>query len=768
MQSRKLLTILPLLLLLAACNRDPRAQAEHSVEQGNKFYNKGKYHEAMIMYQRAMKADMRYGDAYYRMALADLKLGGYGDAVRMLRRAVELLPNNADAITQLGNLMLLSAAADKAHTALSEKECLDMVDKLLKLDPNSFDAHRILGQVDMVLHHQPADAVKEFEIANRIKPNQADLVLMYFQALVQNNQFAVGEKLIQDLIANQKTYAPAYDVLYISYMRLKRADDAEKILRLKTENNPQNASYLIQLASHYYLSNRRQDLNQVIQTLGDEKKYPDGHLLAGDFFFFRAREYDHAESQYQAAIQAFPKQKPMYEKRLVELYALSGKRQEANNLLATLLKENPKDSDAIAMRAALMLSTGDRQQINMAANDLQALVAKSPQNHLLQFNLARALIAKGDVEATRLHLEQAVKIRADFIAAREILARIYLSKGDGSKALKAAEDIIVYDRGNLQAHLIRSSALLFLGDRDKAREELDFIGRAYPQNPEARYQVGILALQEKDYKKAQGVFTDLYKANPQDRRGLIGMTETMVAEGHLPEAVKEMEAAVNREPERRDLKLFLANLYKRAERYEDSIRIYQFLLDKEPKNPDILWRYAETLRLKGDVNASMENFRKCSQNAPADTMCLMLLGMELQGTGRDDQAVPIYEQILRIDPNHAVALNNLAYIKAQEGLDLDNALTMAQRAVQHSPQQLDFSDTLGWIYIKKNLTEQAIRIFSDLSSKDPKNSTFHFHYGMALAQKGDKPGAKKEFNRALELKPSKDEESRIHEQLQKL
>ena len=80
------------------------------------------------------------------------------------------------------------------------------------------------------------------------------------------------------------------------------------------------------------------------------------------------------------------------------------------------------------MRAALMLTTGNRDQINMAANDLQALVTKTPKNHLLHFNLARALIAKGDIDAARLQLEEAIKLRPDFVAAREMLARIYLAK----------------------------------------------------------------------------------------------------------------------------------------------------------------------------------------------------------------------------------------------------------------------------------------------------------------------------------------------------
>lgn len=767
MQHRKLLVFLPLLLILPSCSRDPKARAQRLVDQGNKFFNKGKYKEAAIMYRQSFQKDLRFGEAYYRLALTDLKLGAYGDAVHMLQRAVDLQPTNVDAITKLADLYLLASTQDRTHSAAEEKDAKDMVDKLLKMDPRSYDAHRILGEIAL-LHRQPAEAVKELALANQIKPYQQNVVLTYFQALVQNDQFADGEKLAHDMIAKDPSYAPIYDVLYLQYMRLKRPEDGEKILKLKCDNNPQRANYLMQLAAHYYLQNRRSDMDAVIQRVTDEKKYPEGHLLAGDFFYFRAREYDHAEMQYEAAIKAFPKDKAIYQKRLVELNATLGKKQEANQLIAAILKDNPKDNDAIAMRAALMLTTGDRQQINMAANDLQSLVSKTPGNHLLQFNLARALIAKGDIEGARLHLEEAVKIRTDFIAAREILARIYLSKGDPGKALKAADEIIVFDRGNLQAHLTRSSALLALQDRDKAREELDFIAKAYPQNPEARYQVGYLALQDKDYKKAEQVFGDLYKASPNDRRGLIGVTETMAAQGRIADAIKEFEKAIQREPERRDLKLYVANLYKRAERYDEAIKIYQMLLDKEPKNPDLLFREAETLRLKGDLNASMDNFRKCSQAAPADTTCLTLLAMILQGTGRDDQAKPIYEQILKITPDHPVALNNLAYIKAQEGVDLDQALTMAQRAVQKAPGSLDLNDTLGWVYIKKNLSENAVHIFSDLVQKDPKNPTFHYHYAMALAQKGDKPSAKREYETALQDKPSKAEEQAIHEQLQKM
>jgi len=386
----------------------------------------------------------------------------------------------------------------------------------------------------------------------------------------------------------------------------------------------------------------------------------------------------------------------------------------------------------------------------------------------LRFNLGRALVAKGDTEAARLQLEEAIKIRSDFILARELLARIYLGKGDAARALKEADDIIALDRNNLQAHLIRSNSLLGVGDKDKAHQELDAIIRAFPQNPDARYQVGYLAWLEKDYPRAGQVFGDLHKESPSDFRGLVGVVETLASENRMSDAIKQMQGAIEREPHRRDLKLALANLYVRAERYDDAIQIFEALLQTDPKSADLLFRVAETQRRKGDLNQAMEGFRRASQAAPNDTNSLLQLGLLMDSMGKRDQSKPIYERILKIQPDHAVALNNLAFIKAEEGVDLDLALTMAQRALQKAPNLTEISDTLGWIYIKKNLSEDAVRVFHDLVTKVPKNATYHYHFGMALLQKGDKPSAKKELETAMTNNPSKDEASKIRELLTKI
>ena len=128
----------------------------------------------------------------------------------------------------------------------------------------------------------------------------------------------------------------------------------------------------------------------------------------------------------------------------------------------------------------------------------------------------------------------------------------------------------------------------------------------------------------------------------------------------------------------------------------------------------------------------------------------------------------MYEATLKLDPNNVVALNNLAFLIAENGGDLNDALTKAQHAKQLLPNLSEISDTLGWIYLKKNLYDSAIDIFKELVSKQPGQSTFHYHLGMALSQKGDRSRALEQLKDALKYNPPKDEKDKIQQLINRL
>jgi tetratricopeptide (TPR) repeat protein len=767
MQRLGRLFLVVLLVSAAACSRDPIQQSNNLVENGNKFFAKEKYREASIMYRKALQKNAKNGEAYYRLGLTELKLGNPSQAVGALRRALDIRPNNTDAATKLADIYLLAYAADPQRGKPALTEIKQISDSLLKRDPKSFDGLRFAGYLALA-NNEPEQAIEKFEAAHQVKPDRPDLTLVLAQTLLRSNKAAEAEKLAKETLAAHKTYAPMYDLLIALYLNQNRANEAEQLLKAKVANNPKQEAFRLQLAAYYYETRRPQLMEQEIsRLLSDQQDFPHAHLSVGRFFM-RIHDLDRAKKEFEEGARANPKDKAVYQKNLVTLLAAQGKYSEATQLVAEVLKDNPKDDQAIALRSALQLQSGDPKQIRMAVTDLQSLVSKESRNADLRLQLGRALLANKQPDQALVQLEEAVKLRPDLIPARVMISQIYSNKGDHNRALQMADEVLKQAPGNLAARLLRTNSLFNLGQHERARQELEQIVKAAPNSVDARYQLAAMTFSERKYKEAAEAFERIRRDFPNDPRGFMGLVETDVAQNNFKAAMDMLNAELQKDPNRQDLQLALGNVMVRAQMYDDALRQYAALAAKSPNNADLQLRMAETYRLKGDLNSAIDYFRKATTLAPNDPIPAIRLAMLLDALGRHNEAKPLYEQVLRIQPDNGVALNNLAYIKAEEGQDLDQALAYAQRAKQRYPQEPNISDTLGWIYIKKNMPDDAIRIYQDLLKKDPNNATFRFHLAMALFQKGDRATAKREGQQALQTSQNKGEQAQIRELLTKI
>ena len=763
-----LLCILPLVLALASCSRDPKVVRQRYVDNGNKYFDRGKYKEASIMYRRALQKDLRFGEAWYRLGLTNLKLGLYSEARRDFSRTTELEPNNIDGFVKLADIDLAAYLLDSRANKAALPEIKEIIGTLLKKDPNSYDALRLSAYVALT-QKDLKEAIKDFESANRVKPAQPELVLSLVQALFADNQPEAAEKYAKDLIAKQKAYAPIYDSLYTYYARSNRPELGEAILKQKIENNPKQGQYLVQLALHYYLTNRKSEMLSTLGSLtGDLKTFPNAHMLAGDFYF-QIRDYQSAIQQYELGQKNDPKEKIAYQKRTVEVLSVEGKNDEASRLVATLLKQDPKDPEIIAMHASLLLNTGKRDQAKTVISELQPLVAKIPNSPILHFNLARAYLANGDSQSiaqARQQFQETLKIRPQYVPAKMALAQLELNRGESAQAVQTADEIISFDNNNLGALLIRSMGLMNMGEREKAREQLMATLKAFPRSNDARYQLGLLNLSEKRFKDAAADFEALHQS--QDPRGIIGMVEVEVAQGGFDKALALVRDQLKQTPDRVDFQMALANIEYRAGRWADAANDYQKLIDKNPKSAELYTRLGECKRMSSDLDGGVAAFKRAQELDPKDVMPVLQLGMLYDTNGRGDDARKCYENVLKMQPDNPVALNNLAYSKADDGVDLDQALTFAQRAQQKRPDDLDVMDTLGLIYVRKNLTDEGMRVLKDLVSRQPDRATFHVHLAMAYYQKGDKKNAKKELETAARLKLSGKEQARVKEMMAKV
>ena len=129
----------------------------------------------------------------------------------------------------------------------------------------------------------------------------------------------------------------------------------------------------------------------------------------------------------------------------------------------------------------------------------------------------------------------------------------------------------------------------------------------------------------------------------------------------------------------------------------------------------------------------------------------MLLGIIYDMQKRFDLAKKHYNAALSINPNFYPAANNLAYLIAERGGNLNEALSLAQKAKEMLPNDPNVMDTLGLVYYKKGLYDSAVDELSDSVKKDPDNAVVHFHLGLAYYKRGDKALAKTELETALKL-----------------
>ena len=755
-----------LAVVLTACSSS-EGQKTRLVETGNKYFDSGKYKEASIIYRKAIQKDPRYGEAYYRLGLNELKLGRFADALRALRRASELQPANDDAHSKLGDLYLSVYLSDKKKYKTLLSDFGDLADRMLKRDPKSFEGLRMKG-FQMVAEEKLPEAVAAFEQADAIKPNDERLNLALAQALAASGQRDAGVERARQFIEKNKKFGSMYDFLYLQYLAAKDVPAAEQVLASKVANNPKQAIYLIELAAHYSKTGKPTEARATLDKIVNNKTdFPDGRLTVGDFYY-RMGDYPAAQHEYQAGTKDQPEKKAVYEKRIVEMLAIQGKRTEAMEMAERLVNENKDDSEAQAIRASLKMRGGTKAEVDESIKELQSVISRMPDNPVVRFNLGDALAARGEVEQAKLQFTEAIKARPNYVQPRVSLARIHLSLGEYPRVLQLADEILALSPNDRSARLMRGTALMGTNEFVPARAELNAVLQVEPDNRDAVYLIANLDYAERKYKDAEEGFKKLYNMTPSDIRGLYGMAEMDMVANKPAEAraLLEKELAVTKD--KRGVNLALANVFVRTQDYENAIRIYKPMIEENPENADLNMRIGEVYLRAKKLDESRKYFEKAKALAPKNVIPLLKLGTIYELTGERTKLIPTYEAVLKIQPDNYLALNNVAYHLAETGGDLDQALTYAQRAKQQKPTDNDVADTLGWIYIKKNLSDDAIKIFRDLLAKDPKRVAWRYHLAMALFQKGDKLEARKEADVALKSSPSDKEAQDIRALLSRI
>ena len=168
--------------------------------------------------------------------------------------------------------------------------------------------------------------------------------------------------------------------------------------------------------------------------------------------------------------------------------------------------------------------------------------------------------------------------------------------------------------------------------------------------------------------------------------------------------------------------------------------------------------FASILIGQNKTDEAIEQYQKVVAKKP-DSSVYTLIGMLYDAKQSFDNSETNYRKALELNPDNAIAINNLAWNSAANDKgNLDEALTLMQSLTQKNPTTAGYYDTLGWIYFKKGLFSPAVESLKKATAIDAAdaakngrnpNPAYRLRLGTALASAGDKSSAKKEVEFAL-------------------
>jgi Tfp pilus assembly protein PilF len=155
-----------------------------------------------------------------------------------------------------------------------------------------------------------------------------------------------------------------------------------------------------------------------------------------------------------------------------------------------------------------------------------------------------------------------------------------------------------------------------------------------------------------------------------------------------------------------------------------------------------------------DEQGAEQLFEEATKVDDSFVLVHQLLGGRYMFRGQWDQAIAHYERVVVHTPKDAAALNNLAYLIAEQRHKPEEALPLAKRAYELDPQNPAIADTVGWIHHLLGNDAEAERFLRSAVARFPNNPDIQVHVAVVYAALGKNLAAAEALERALKLHPA--------------
>lgn len=731
------------------------------------------FREATAAAERALalaptQADVLYQAASILHAQGDRRgaLAAYDRVLRSDPGHVEGLVARAGLLVDLQQMPQAGADLDAlGRVAPKEPRAAYLRALLAERAGDPASARAALGQVTLLLDPVPIDFI-------RYRPQ-----LLMLNGLAH---YGLGErekaKPYLEEVQKRLGGSPVSKLLAQIYMAESNSDRAVEVLEQYLKRQPGDAQAMTLLASAYMGQGRYAKATNLIQDALRSGDSPELQTALG-LSLLGARQGPGAVKALESAFAKDPKQ-VQAGVTLVGLYLRGGQPAKARAVTERLLEQQPSNPGFYNLNGLAKVALGDRGGARQAFDKALQLDPKFAQASL---SLARLDIAGGAYDAARARLEALLQAdeknvealfevaviadrrgqpaeslrwlqkAVDHAPPRELrpliaLVDLQLRQGRPDEALAAARRATSLVNDDLNAVVVLARAQLASGDAAGARSTLSSASRIAGFAPAPQVQIALLQLQANDASGAEYSLGKALSAREDYLPAQALMTEVVILQGDLADAERRARGIAQAHPKRAIGYSLLGQVADKRGQAAVATDAYTRAFRAEPST-ETLRRLFHATSAHSGLKAAVPLAQQWLAKNPRDVAVLRDLG-DAQVRARNFAAArTAYEAILKVAPEDAGALNNLAgaLLVARDPA----ALAYAERAVKASPASAAAIDTLGWAAFQAGQTDRALQLLRDARLRDPANPEIRYHLGVVLAKAGKTAEARAELEASL-------------------
>lgn len=771
MNARTPLLVVAAALLLTACG-SPEKRAADYIAKAQEFYDAGDYVKARLEAQNAAQVEPKNAQARFLLAEIAEQQKEFQQMFGHLLVVVDEDPGNVEARLKIGTLYFLGQAWDEAAKQATEllklapddarvrllqarvliqqgdrEGGLAEVDKALELDPDNVDGILLraaadaiedldkgIGTLDAAINRLPADKTRQLRELRVIMLSQGKRL----------NEVETGLRQLSDDFPEEQGYQFQLAQFYASQGRI---DEADTLLRKVTEVDPKNADkqlgYVQFLAGQRDIEKAEAALKTFIEQNPDAGKL---RLALGQLYETTERP-EEARKVYAVLGEKAPKSVEglAARNRVAAIDMRGGKFEEARATIEKILADAPDDPSALLLRSGLRFTDN---KVDDAIADLRLVLRKEPENARALLLLAQAYVRQNELALAKDTYRRLLEVAPDTPEGLEQLAVLYV----GSKEYGEAEALLRKRLAKQPDDLVASGRLVEIlmaqGQQDKAEAEARRMQALTNQTGVGDFSLGRVLAQQKDFDGAAAAFRKSVAARAGDPLPLEGLVRSLMAAGKQDEAIVVLNQQLNNDQNQLFAKFLLGGIYGGS---GDQAKAEQYLEDVLKDKPDSIVAWASLAGATRNREARIVIYERGLKANPGNVELSMLMATEYEQSGRFDEAMRVYEAVIKAQPAYEPAINNLAALLLDQRTDKASharALELASKlAGTENPAMLD---TLGWAHYRAGQYAEAVSVLERVVAKAGQFPIFRYHLGMAYVGAGNPVGARQELRQAVE------------------